>query len=210
MKDDARETEGARPTLVLAASAMLGALALAIDYTMRFTGAKEFISTPWRLAFPQLYFLKFDLDGVPIFCSTAFFGLTAGAVTSVILGLGILARAPHLFGLVGGSMKALAEFSTSAGAYLGLKMKRGRPPTVACVALALSARVMVMVPTNLAILPLAYGIPMPVVLSLLPFIALFNIIHGLITTLLGLSVALAVVRRAPHILPEGAPLQAIS
>ena len=196
--------------MVLAASAMLGALAMAIDYTMKFAGAKEFISTPWRLAFPQLGFLKFDFDGVPIFCATAFFGLTAGALASAILGLGILARAPHLFGLVGGSMKALAEFSTSAGAYLGLKMKRERPPTAVCVALALLARVMAMALANLAILPLAYGIPVSVVLGLLPLIALFNILQGLITTLLGLSVALAVIRRAPHVLPEGAPLQAIS
>ena len=210
MKDDARETEGARPTLVLAASTMLGALALAIDYGMKFSGAKEFISAPWRLAFPHLAFLKFDLDGIPIFCAMALFGLTASAIASAILGLGILARAPHLFGLVGGSMKALAEFSTSAGAYLGMRVGRGRVRTALCVLLALIMRIIAMSLANLAILPPAYGIPVPVLLGLLPLIALFNILQGLITALLGLSVALAVARRAPHILPEGAPLRATS
>ena len=197
-----------KKTIALTASVMLGALALAVDYTMKFTGAKDIISTPWRLTFPQLGFLKFDLDGVPLFCAMAFFGLTAGGIASVILGLGIFARAPHIFGFVGGTMKALAEFSTSIGAYLGLRSKWGRPSWASCVFLALLTRVMVMMGANMVVLPLVYQVPVGVALGLLPFIALFNIIQGLITAVLGLSVAQAVARRAFHILPEDAPLLA--
>ena len=197
-----------KKTVALAASVMLGALALAIDYTMKFTGAKDIISTPWRLAFPQLAFLKFDLDGIPLFCATAFFGLTAGGIASAILGLGIFARAPHLFGLVGGSMKALAEFSTSAGAYMGLRARRTGPSWASCILSALLARVLVMMGANMLVLPLVYQVPVGVALGLLPLIAFFNVIQGSITAILGLSVAQAVAKRAYHVLPEDAPLLA--
>jgi len=188
----------------LAGSTMLGALAVAIDYTMKFSGAKELMSAPWAMAFPHLAFLKFDLDGIPIFCSMSFFGLAAGCLTSVILGLAIIARAPSLFGLVGGSMKALAELSTIAGAYAGLRAaKRAR---WAWTTLGPITRAAVMCLANLVITPTIYQLPLAVVMGLMPFIALFNIIQGAITTYLGLPVALAVVRRAPGILPADAPI----
>ena len=189
----------------LTASIMLGALAIAIDYTMKFTGAKEVVSAPWKALFPQLGFLKFDLDGIPLFCAMAFFGLAAGGLASAILGLGIFVRAPHLFGLVGGSMKALAEFSTLTGAYLSAKAGVRKHRLAACISLALLTRVLVMMGANMVVMPCVYGMPVQVALSLLPFIALFNVIQGSITVLLGLSVAEAVARRAPHVIPEDAP-----
>ena len=188
---------------------MLGALAIAVDYAMKFSGAKEFISTPWRMAFPQLAYLKFDLDGIPLFCAMAFFGLPAGALASAILGLGIMVRAPGLSGLVGGSMKALAEFSTLLGAYLGLRLgSRTEKPLWAWASLGLLTRVTVMCLANVLVVPWVYQIPLEAMLVLLPLIALFNILQGAITIYLGLSVARAVLARASHLLPEDAPLMA--
>jgi len=190
---------------------MLGALAIAVDYAMALSGVKKLISTPWRIAFPQppLVYLKFDIDGIPLFCAMAFFGLPAGALASAMLGLGIMVRAPGLPGLVGGSMKALAEFSTLMGSYSGLRLgSRTGGRAWAWASLGLLTRVAVMCPANVLVVPLVYQIPLEAVLVLLPLIALFNVLQGAITIYLGLSVAKAVLARASHILPEDAPLMA--
>ena len=183
---------------------MLGALSAAIDYSMMFSGLKDLMSSPWALAFPHLHFLKFDFDGVPIFCSTAFFGLTAGLLASIIMGLAIAIRASGLVELVGAVMKALAESSTMVGAYLALvKAKRARG---LWLSLGPITRAAVMCLANLLVVPHLFQQPMAFVVGLMPLIALFNIIQGSITTYLGMAVALAVVKRAPHLLPEGAPI----
>ena len=183
---------------------MLGALSAAIDYSMKFSGLKDIMSSPWALAFPHLAFLKLDFDGVPIFCSTAFFGLTAGLLASIIMGLAIAIRASSLVELVGAVMKALAESSTMVGAYLALvKAKRARG---LWLSLGPITRAAVMCLANLLVVPHLFQQPMAFVVGLMPLIALFNIIQGSITTYLGMAVALAVVKRAPHLLPKDAPI----
>ena len=194
----------AEATLALAGSAMLGALAVALDYALKYTGLKDLMSAPWAMAFPHLYFLKFDIDGVPIFCAMSFFGLAASGLASTVLGLAIFVRAPHLIGLVGGAMKGLAEFSTVAGAYLGLRLPGRR--RWAWTLLGPLSRAGVMSLANLVVTPLVFQWPFELALALLPFIALFNLIQGAITTYLGLAVALAVLRRASHVLPAQAPI----
>jgi len=198
-----------KKVLVLSSSAMLGALAIAIDYAMKFYGAKKLISTPWMMAFPELAYLKFDLDGIPLFCAMAFFGLPAGALASVMLGLGIIIRAPSLSGLVGGSMKALAEFSTLLGSYLGLRLgSRASKRAWAWASPGLLTRAAIMCVANVLVVPWVCQMPLEALLVLLPPIALFNVLQGAITIYLGLSVAKAVLARASHILPEDAPLMA--
>ena len=202
-KGDPRKRR-AEATLALAGATMLGALTAALDYATKATGVKEFMSSPWAIAFPHLAFLKFDLDGIPIFCATAFFGLTAGALASIIMGLAIAVRAPSLMGFAGASMKALAEFSNMVGVYVALR--KARRARWAWLSLGLLTRALVMCLANLIVVPLLFPWPLAFVVSALPLIALFNILQGAITTYLGLAVALAVVKRAPHILPRDAPI----
>jgi len=188
-------------TFVLAGTAMLGALGVALDYAMKFTGAKDIMSTPWRLAFPYLGFLKFDLTGVPIFCAMAFFGLASGGATAAIVGVAITLRGG--VDLVGGSMKALAEFSTMVGAYVALGKLKWRKWVAAFMGPVVRAAFMCI--ANIIVVPLYYQVPFGVVLSWTPLIALFNIIQGCITVYLGLLVVEAVLRRASHLLPRDAP-----
>ncbi|RLI39163.1 hypothetical protein DRO60_01980 [Candidatus Bathyarchaeota archaeon] len=199
-----RRGRKAQATLALAGATMLGALSVAVDYSMEFSGLKDLMSSPWAMAFPFLSFLKFDFDGVPIFCSTALFGLTAGFLASVIMGLAIAIRASGLIGLVGAAMKALAEASTMVGAYLALvKARRARG---LWLSLGPITRAAVMCLANLFVVPHLFQQPLAFVVGLMPLIAFFNIIQGSITTYLGMAVALAVVKRAPHLLPEDAPI----
>ena len=133
---------------------------MALDYIQLASGTKALMSTPWALAFPQAWFLKFDFTGVPIFCAMAFFGLGSGAVVSFIVGVFIMLRKTW----VDGTMKALAEFSTILGTYLGLRMwgeKRRR------ISLSLGpiSRAVFMCLANLVVTP--FYLQQPIALSLI-------------------------------------------
>ena len=181
-----------RKTFKLAGSATLTALSIAIDFAMKISGAKDAISLPWRLAFPFLFMLKFDLSGVPIFCAMALFDVPSAAAASAILGFFITMRSGNV---LAGAMKGLAEFWTVAGSYVGLVWLKGRR-RVLSTSPGLLARAIAMCLICSAFLPLSY----------LPFLALFNVIQGAITTYLGLAVIEALERRAPHLIPEDAPI----
>ena len=182
-----------KKTFKLAGSAALAALAIAIDFTMKVSGAKDIISLPWRLAFPFLLMLKFDLSGVPVFCAMALFDMPSAAAASAILGLFIMMRSGNV---LAGAMKCLAEFWTVAGSYVGLIWLKGRR-RVFSTSPGLLARAIAMCLICSTFLPLGY----------LPFLALFNVIQGAITTYLGLAVVEALERRAPHLVPEDAPIK---
>ena len=183
---------GERSTFKLAGSAALAALSIAVDFSMKVSGAKDIMSLPWRLAFPFLFMLKFDLSGVPIFCAMALFDLPSAAAVSAILALFIVMRSGNV---LAGAMKGLAEFWTVAGAYTGLLWLRGRR-RVLSTSPGLLARAIAMCLICSTFLPIGY----------LPFLALFNVIQGAITTYLGLAVIETLEKRAPHLVPEDAPI----
>jgi len=179
-------------TFKLAGSAALTALSIAIDFTMKVSGAKDLMSLPWRLAFPFLFMLKFDLSGVPIFCAMALFDMPSAAAASATLAIYIVMRSGNV---LAGAMKGLAEFWTVAGSYIGLVWLKGRR-RVLSTSPGLLARAVAMCLICSAFFPPGY----------LPFLALFNVIQGAITTYLGLAVIEALERRAPHLIPEDAPI----
>ena len=102
-------------TTTLASIAVLGALVVVFDYSLKFSG--------FKIPFPWLPFLKFDFTGIPIVLSAIIHGLGAGTITSAVAFLAILARSGDV---VGASMKGLAEFSTVLGMSLVLIRLRGR------------------------------------------------------------------------------------
>jgi len=179
-------------TATLAKIAVLGALVVVFDYSLKFSGLK--------IPFPWLPFLKFDFTGIPIVLSTLIINLSAGTITSIVAFLAILVRSGDA---IGASMKGLAELSTVLGMSLGLMCLRGRRlTTFVSFALGCMSRAVAMVLANLLILPVAYGIPINAAIALTPLVAIFNVIQGLLSMFGGHLVFEALRHRAPSIVSK--------
>jgi len=175
-------------TARLTGTSILAALVLVFDYALKYSGLK--IPFPW---YPNL---KFDFTGVPIVLSLLMYGLDSSVVTSLVAGLGILARSGDL---LSAAIKTLAELSTAVGLYIGLRVAAGRAHDTRWMALSSAAgivsRIIVMTFTNLYVLPNFYGVPMEAAIGLLPLIAVFNVVQGAITIWLGMFLHRAVKER---------------
>ncbi len=97
-------------TRTIAGTALLAALVVVFDYSMKYSGLK--------MIFPWLPFLKFDFTGIPIVLSFYLFGFISSAFTSAIALFAILARSGDFFSA---SMKALAELFTVVGMAFALQ-----------------------------------------------------------------------------------------
>lgn len=170
----------------IAGTAILGALVIVFDYSMKFSHLK--------IPFPWLPYLKFDFTGIPIVLSLLLFGLTPGATTSAVAFLAILTRSGDL---IGASMKALAEFSTILGiAFIhSLLIKSEKLAKASSLILGVTLRITVMFCANLIILPIYHKIPQTVVIATSPLTAAFNAIQGTISILLGYLLYDIIVRR---------------
>ena len=180
-----------RDTVRLVGTAILAAMVIVFDYTMKYSGLK--------IPFPWMPFLKFDFTGVPIMISLFMFGLPSAVSTSLAALLGIIARSGEL---VGATSKALAELSTALGIAAGLRLTGDRGigdniTKVASVALGLLSRVVVMSLWNIVVLPNYQSIPYDIVVGLLPMLGVFNAMQGAISALLGYTLYEAYTRRVP-------------
>jgi len=182
-------------TTTLVQTAVLGALVVIFDYTLKYSGLK--------IPFPPFPTLKFDFTGIPIVLSLLLLGLKSGATTSIVALLAILARSGDV---VGASMKALAEFSTVLGMALGVvlfkKSTTLRKPvsyTLGCL-----SRMLVMVLANLVVLPLYYERPFFAAVVMIPYIAAFNLVQGVLTVFGGYLIYEALIRRVPTLAPQEA------
>jgi riboflavin transporter FmnP len=180
------------PTARLTGTAILAALVLVFDYTLKYSGLK--IPFPW---FPDL---KFDFTGVPIALSLLMYGLPSATTTSMVAGLGILARSGNL---ISASMKTAAELSTVVGFWLGLYLAgvsgvEGIKRMIAAYSGGILCRVVVMSVANIIVLPNFWGVPIEVAYGLMPLIAGFNVAQGLISLGLGSYLFDAVKKRLPH------------
>lgn len=167
----------------------MAALAIVFDFALKFSGLK--------IPFPWMPFLKFDFTGIPIVVSLLLFDVTSGATTSLVAALGIIARSGDL---IGGAMKALAEFSTvlgiSGGLYLSRRMGLGKGlGKGVSLVLGVAVRVIMMSGWNLVVLPRFYGVPFNVAVGMLGLLAAFNGIQGGMTILLGFLLHEAYERR---------------
>jgi riboflavin transporter FmnP len=77
-------------TATLAKIAVLSALVVVFDYSLKFSGLK--------IPFPWLPFLKFDFTGIPIVLSTLIIDLGGGTITSIVAFLAILVRSGDAIG----------------------------------------------------------------------------------------------------------------
>jgi len=178
---------------VVTRTAMLSALVVVFDYSMKFSGLK--------IVFPWLPFLKFDFTGVPITLSLLTTGLAAGAVTSTVAFMAITVRSGDV---VGASMKALAEFSTVLGFYLGNRIQRKKQKLARALSyiLGCSMRVLIMFVSTIPVFTMYYGLPVTVALSMSPLVATFNLIQGFLSIFCGDFLYETLKRRAPTILSK--------
>lgn len=178
-------------TVRLTGTAILAALVIVFDYTLKFSGLK--------IPFPWMPFLKFDFTGVPIIVALLLFGLASAGTTSVVASLGIIARSGDL---IGGAMKGMAELSTvvgmAAGLYITERISSSRVIRMAgMLVVGVVTRILVMSVWNLLVLPNFYGIPFNATIGMLPLLALFNAMQGTMTVALGYTLHEAYVKRVP-------------
>jgi riboflavin transporter FmnP len=184
----------ATQTAKLMGTSILAALVIVFDYTLKYSGLK--IPFPW---YPNM---KFDFTGIPIVLSLLMYGLGSSMVTSIVAGLGIFARSGNL---LSAAMKTVAELSTVAGLYLGLKIMADAAQDTRWMMFSslggLSSRVIMMTFTNFYVLPNFYGVPIEATIGLLPLIAVFNIAQGVVNMWLGFFLNTAVNQRLTNYVP---------
>jgi len=178
-----------RKSVRLTGTAMLAAMVIVFDYTLKYSGLK--------IPFPWMPFLKFDFTGVPIVVALLLYGLPSATATSLVASLGIIARSGDP---IGGAMKGIAELSTVAGIATGLLLsrradQRGYVSKGASLVTGLIFRVIIMSAWNLIALPVYYGIPYNAALGMLPLLGLFNAMQGSISIMLGYTLHEAYTRR---------------
>ena len=173
-------------SIFVARVAILSALVVVFDYTMKFSG--------WKIPFPWLPFLRFDFTGIPIVLSFLLLGLTSGATTSSVAFIAILVRSGKP---VDALMKAMAEFSTVLGMALGLRFKKIEKP--ASYVLGIASRVLVTTLANLVVLPSYQGMPFELTVQLSPLLGAFNVLQGSLSILGGYVIYEALIRRIPSL-----------
>jgi len=185
---------GKKEASVVTKIAMFSALAVIFDYVMKFSGLK--------IIFPWLPFLKFDFTGIPIMLSLFIIGLNGAATTSAAVFLAILVRSGEL---IGASMKATAEFSTALGFYFGSRILRNkiRLSRILSYTLGCITRTLIMFLLTIPVLNLYYG-SLGVALALSPLVAIFNLIHGVISISGGDLIYVALKWRVPSLIFKGA------
>ena len=181
---------GVRRTARLTGTAILAALVIIFDYSLKFSGLK--------IPFPWMPFLKFDFTGIPIVISLLLYGITSAATTSAVACLGIIVRSGDL---IGGAMKGIAEFSTvmgmALGIYLASRLGLGEKYWKALsVIVGVSSRIILMSLWNLIVLPNYYGLTFSATAGMLPLLGVFNGIQGIMTAFLGYLLYEAYTRRA--------------
>lgn len=164
-------------TAQLAGTAILGALVMVFDYTLKYSGLK--------IPFPWLPYLKFDFTGIPIVLSLLLYGLPSAATTSIVAFLAIVARSGNV---VSAAMKAIAEFSTVLGVEIGLHLP-SRYSKAISVVVGIALRIATMSVMNLVVLG--------VQVNLLPLFGVFNAIQGTFTVLVGYLLHKESLRRIP-------------
>jgi riboflavin transporter FmnP len=173
-------------TVKLTGTAILAALVIVFDYTLKYSGLK--IPFPW---YPNL---KFDFTGIPIALSLFLYGFSPSIMTSLVAGIGIVARSGNV---ISATMKVAAELSTVIGIHFGLQLIDSKSEYLSWVT-GLISRILVMTIVNLYILPNVYRVPLEATIGLLPLIGVFNAIQGTITIGLGYFLFEAIKTRFPR------------
>ena len=179
-----------RKSVFIAGTALLGAMVAVLDWTFKLGGLK--------IPFPPLPILRFDALGVLMLLSYFLFGFLSGTITGLVAWLSISLRDPTGFS---GFMKFLAEFSTIAGLYLVLRVRRQASQWWKALSMCsgISVRVITMAVANYLLLPIFTPSNVETVILWLPLISVFNIIQGAVSLFGGFLLYEAVILRLPSL-----------
>jgi len=170
-----------RRSLSVTGTAVLGALVIIFDLTLW--------SLRIKIPFPFFPRLRLDISGIPIVLSLLLYGPFSGFATSTILFLSISFRDP-----LSGFMRALAELSTVAG-MIPFYTRKSKYGMLMSIVGGVTLRVIVMSLCNMVFLPLLSILSWDAAAALLPFIAGFNVMAGLISCAGGYLLYGALIRR---------------
>ena len=119
---------------------------------------------PFDIPFPLYDRVSWDLTGMPMVISLLFTG-PIGAIYTCLIGCSFIFLRGNIYG---GIFKLIAELATIL-AFAAMR-KGFIPKTVAAVA----SRILVMTVANYVLLPEFYGMPVSVVVGILPALAVMN------------------------------------
>ncbi|MBS7651246.1 MAG: hypothetical protein QXN62_07230 [Candidatus Bathyarchaeia archaeon] len=170
-----------RRSISISGTAVLGALVIVFDLTLW--------SLRVKIPFPFFPRLRLDISGIPIVLSLLLYGPFSGFATSTILFLSIAFRDP-----LSGFMRAIAELSTVAG-MIPFYTRKSRFGMLMSIVGGVTLRVIVMSLCNMVFLPLLSILTWDAAAALLPFIAGFNVMAGLISCVGGYTLYGALLRR---------------
>ncbi len=174
-----------RNTRVIAFASLLGALA----------ALSELIpGPPFDIPFPLYSRISWDLTGIPIMISQLMYGPVT-AVYTALIGCSIIFLRGNLYG---GLFKIIAELATVMGYALLRRSAYERSFS------AMVSRVLIMTVANYYLLPIFYGVPEGVVISLLPVIGIFNATQVLINLVPAKIVSQRILKLRKH-LPKEQP-----
>jgi len=175
-----------RKSVIIAGTALLGTLVFVLDWLFKMSGLK--------IIFPYMPALRFDILGIIVLVAFFLFGFYSATTTSLILMFSIGMRDPF-----SGIMRFAAEFATILGVYLVLRARRPASNRwkIASIGSGIAMRVGVTSITNVLLLPIftLYYASSFAVISVLPFIATFNVIQGTLSIMGGFLLYEAIVLR---------------
>jgi riboflavin transporter FmnP len=133
--------------------------------------------------FPAVSFLEYDPADIPILIGTFAFGPLAGLVLTVITALVQGFTVSNASGIYGIIMHIIATGTLVLVA--GLIYRRHKTKKYAIIGLVVGtiAMAVVMFFANIVITPIFTGMPLAAVMSLMPFIMLFNVVKGSINSI---------------------------
>lgn len=156
--------------------------------------AMEFL--PLDIPFPLFTKLTLDPTGIPLALAFFIFGFNVASIATFITALSIALPRPKGPNIPGAFFKGLAEFSTILGISISKRFwKNEMLMAISSSIFGVLVRITTMCITCLIFLPLFYGMPQIVVLKIIPIIAIFNLIQGLLNILVALSLYKAIKKR---------------
>lgn len=132
---------------------------------------------------PAVPFLTYDLADIPILVTTFAFGVIPGMLVLVVVSFiqAFLLGGDSVYGFI---MHIIASGSFLLVAGLIYRVNKTKKTAATSMAIATAVMVVVMLGANYFVTPLFMGAPKEAVVALFPYIGLFNLIKGVLNSII--------------------------
>ncbi len=158
---------------------------------------------PIDIPFPLFSKLTIDITGVPLLLVLYLADLKSSIAATIFTGIAIALPRPPFKppNPYGAFFKAIAEISTILGVWLFRKYWKNSEKSMVTLSFTGGSilRMIVMMIANYIFLPLFYGLPPRIVISIIPVVGIFNIVQAFINIILAYLVYRAIKRRIPNL-----------